>query len=747
MESQALSSEPKKHARRRLWSVVTAVCYVIFVLPLWYQSVRVPRAHLPYDEVRQLEDALAAKPLAAVLPSTVTVYVLCQGPGYRCIPDLELSAFAQHLGREVLREVGLQEHEAALVLRVMQDSPGSCLSSAWSPAPTLLASASASSAAAMQCLRLAGSPHLKKVLGMTGRDLDDWAARELRAQGQDRPGSYHVWLLPEPWMDASSPPFAEVGRQRSAAVHYPAVHGPASDEAVRLLARVVAAAFATHIGARPDPHTADLPLPLSATAQLHLSFSLANAHPSRYGNSNGGGGGGFTWSFAGFEAQYLGPVKEVLAPAARVTVSSQVLYFTPPGVNATWDPNLRSHVIPHSQLPLLASSSWPLDPGRTGLPASAAGGPYDGLPYDVAAMPAGLRQISVGEVMLQPVATSGGETAVAAARAAGAPRLLPPQGTESVPPAVLNLVLYAPPAAQRPLALLGADGTRLEHNAYRVDGWGMLQVLNQEPDSSAALTSVGTNQLQDFAVEMVAQLRGLLGLEQPRRRLLNMHAAAQQGAAQQGAAEGDNNASARVSVLSALTTGLAPWEVDALLRRRTARDIRAASAALVSLSRLLVRLPTLAVPPEVGRTVRRAVGVLRRAMEQAAEGRYLDASRSAQEAAGWAEAAFSDPSLSERQNVPETHHMGVYLPFCLPAAVPLVQVLVAEVKRLLRARGAAGRRRGARGEAGKEENVDPPSEPGQAGASGGGGAPSGAAGGSSVAVAGAGAEAAVSAAQ
>lgn len=66
---------------------------------------------------------------------------------------------------------------------------------------------------------------------------------------------------------------------------------------------------------------------------------------------------------------------------------------------------------------------------------------------------------------------------------------------------------------------------------------------------------------------MVAQLRGLLGLEQPRRRLLNMHAAAQQGAAQQGAAEGDNNASARVSVLSALTTGLAPWEVDALLRR------------------------------------------------------------------------------------------------------------------------------------------------------------------------------------
>ncbi len=43
----------------------------------------------------------------------------------------------------------------------------------------------------------------------------------------------------------------------------------------------------------------------------------------RYGNSKGGGGG-FTWSFAGFEAQYVGPIKEVLSPAARVTVSSQV---------------------------------------------------------------------------------------------------------------------------------------------------------------------------------------------------------------------------------------------------------------------------------------------------------------------------------------------------------------------------------------------------------------------------------------
>ncbi len=69
-----------------------------------------------------------------------------------------------------------------------------------------------------------------------------------------------------------------------------------------------------------------------------------------------------------------------------------------------------------------------------------------------------------------------------------------------------------------------------------------------------------------------------------------------------------------------------------------------------------------------------------------------------------------------------------------------LQVLVAEVKRVLRARGAASRRRGARAAAG-EEHADPPSEPVQGGASGSG-ASSCAAGGASAAVAGAGAGAA-----
>ncbi|PNH08111.1 hypothetical protein TSOC_005359 [Tetrabaena socialis] len=66
----------------------------------------------------------------------------------------------------------------------------------------------------------------------------------------------------------------------------------------------------------------------------------------------------------------------------------------------------------------------------------------------------------------------------------------------------------------------------------------------------------------------------------------------------------------------------------------------------------------------------------------------------AQEAHAWAEAAFGDPALSARTNVPDSHYLGVYLPFCLPAAVPLLQArqqaLFHEVRRRLRAAGGKG---------------------------------------------------------
>ncbi|PNG99020.1 hypothetical protein TSOC_015209, partial [Tetrabaena socialis] len=166
----------------------------------------------------------------------------------------------------------------------------------------------------------------------------------------------------------------------------------------------------------------------------------------------------------------------------------QVLYFTPARTNASWDQRRAAFVLPHSRLPEFVDAAWPLDPGRTGPPASAAttsgGGAAAAVPYDVAAAPAGSRMVAVGEAMLPPAALSGagGREAEEAAAAAALPRLLPPRAAESMPPAVLNFVLYAPQPRQRPLLLLGPGGEPAAANSFRVPGWGMLQVFNQVPE-------------------------------------------------------------------------------------------------------------------------------------------------------------------------------------------------------------------------------------------------------------------------
>ena len=159
---------------------------------------------------------------------------------------------------------------------------------------------------------------------------------------------------------------------------------------------------------------------------------------------------------------------------------TQVLYFTPARVNGSWDRQRAAFTVPHAALPFFADSAWRLDPGRTGLPASAAGGAAGGgaMPYDLAAVHAGDRSTAVGEVVLPPMPPphTPGRAAAEAAAAAALPRLLPPRAAASLPPAVLHFVLFAPPPGQRPLVLLGPDGQAAPANSFHVPGWGMLQV-------------------------------------------------------------------------------------------------------------------------------------------------------------------------------------------------------------------------------------------------------------------------------
>ncbi|KAG2447094.1 hypothetical protein HYH02_007843 [Chlamydomonas schloesseri] len=753
-------------SRRRLYAIGFLAAYVLAVLPIWYEAVRVPRAPLPHDDIQALEEEVAA-PLAGALASTVTVYVLCAGGTYPCFKYNELSPYAEAVGEEILRQLGKTSEQVPLVVRVVHDEKGACSTSSWdseglmarqrrssqrrdsgsgkkakagakggrvSNSGSYYDAAAAASSSYVGCLSLASSQQrLTGVLSAADRALDDLAAKELGGQG-DRPGHYVLFMLPDLWRLGGDLPLGAVGRRRFGVVRYPAGGLPSAPAAVRLVGLLAAPAFASHLGdpldeaalsaaraaAASDPAVAAqladeaLPLPVSPAAQLHLSFSLCNAHPSPHYPSHtlraaaqasgstakqdqdsgarppaaaSGSFAAFAWDFAAFEAQFVGPWKNALSAAARLTVSSQVLYFTPARVNGSWDPQRAAFTVPHASLPFFVDSSWRLDPSRTGLPASAAA---DGaVPYDLATIHSGDRSSAIGEVVLPPMppAHAPGRAVAEAAAAAALPRLLPPRAAGSLPPAVLHFVLFAPPPAQRPLLLLGPDGEAAPANSFHVPGWGMLQVLNQVPPSGAMMANVREDNMEEFAREALTQLRLLLGLAAARRRLIQhneLHAASSPAAST--TSKGSSNEDApppvgRIELLTDLRSGLAPWEADALLRRRTGADVAAAAATLGSLARLLRQVPTLALPPAAGALVRDAVAALRRALAAVEASNYMDASKAAQQARSWAEAAFSDPALSTRQNVPDTHLVGVYLPFCLPAAVPLLQALLHEIRR------------------------------------------------------------------
>jgi hypothetical protein len=69
-------------------------------------------------------------------------------------------------------------------------------------------------------------------------------------------------------------------------------------------------------------------------------------------------------------------------------------------------------------------------------------------------------------------------------------------------------------------------------------------------------------------------------------------------------------APARVQWLPAGRSGLSAWQVDALLRQRSAADVREASRVLAALSTLVLELPNLEMPDLIAEQVRstRAMG-------------------------------------------------------------------------------------------------------------------------------------------
>ncbi len=334
----------------------------------------------------------------------------------------------------------------------------------------------------------------------------------------------------------------------------------------------------------------------------------------------------------------------------------QVLYHTPARFEPTWHGIHNSYVLRHEQLPFWMDSDWDLGAGTpaTQLHSSAAAG---------------------------------------AAGAAGAN-----DSAALISTQLLHWVVFIPPARFTPLAILQADGTPSPTNSMWLPSWGGVVILNPDEHSSStgsnggtgaaeqqpSLQPLGDHSLSKVAGVVVSQLHALLGLPAELRYL---------GSSAQAAAGGSSGSA--VVHLPARTTGFADWQLDALMRQRTVADLSLAAKTLGSLSNIVQQLPNLEMPDLIGQQVQQAMAALGTAISLVEAGQYEGASWAAAQARSNAEAAFLHPAVLAQNNFPDSHKLGIYMPLFLPVSVPLLQGLVLELVRLLRARGLLPTRRSA----------------------------------------------------
>eukprot|EP00192_Tetraselmis_astigmatica_P007869 CAMPEP_0117698538 /NCGR_PEP_ID=MMETSP0804-20121206/29810_1 /TAXON_ID=1074897 /ORGANISM="Tetraselmis astigmatica, Strain CCMP880" /LENGTH=659 /DNA_ID=CAMNT_0005512851 /DNA_START=125 /DNA_END=2105 /DNA_ORIENTATION=- len=367
-----------------------------------------------------------------------------------------------------------------------------------------------------------------------------------------------------------------------------------------------------------SPQTPLVDSPLLEMGALKLLLTLCNAHPPS---------GSCRWDAAWMEHVALSPVAEALRPLGRVEIDSNVLQYTLPHMNGTWDESVHAFVLQPGHLSEFVDSEWNLMPDS----AVQAGGKGNGL---------------------------------------------------APPHSPLRLVVYVPAPAQRPLQILAGNGTKQEAElqSFSVSSWGGVILLNPEqgccsdshvdqhhmsPYLSSSLCQnhreLEVHELLDISKFCVTELRRALGL----LALQDM----------------DTQGEAEVGCVPGRRSGFADWEIDMLIRWQVERQTSAVGSTISSLARLVQSLPNLPIPSEVLLLVNEALSGLQGSRNASEAGDYHAAAEQARYARRAADKAFFHPSIMADQSYPVQHLVAMYMPYFLPITVPILQGVWNEVLR------------------------------------------------------------------
>ncbi|KAI5274900.1 hypothetical protein E4T47_02142 [Aureobasidium subglaciale] len=206
----------------------------------------------------------------------------------------------------------------------------------------------------------------------------------------------------------------------------------------------------------------------------------------------------------------------------------------------------------------------------------------------------------------------------------------------------INFVAYVPSPKQAPMLIEESGGT-----SWLIPQWGGVQILN--PSAGQENNTVLTKHDLEPVVRIFAeQLESLIGLPQSPPSL--------------------------------------PLRLSSLTRERAASLILSASSTLGALSRLTLKLTSIAIPHNVADSVQKTIHHLETACSHIHDGHYDSALDHARIAEAHAEQAFFEPSMVGQVYFPDEHKVAVYVPLLGPMAVPLVMAALKEIKKFKQAR-------------------------------------------------------------
>ncbi|KAJ1963232.1 GPI transamidase component [Dimargaris xerosporica] len=239
--------------------------------------------------------------------------------------------------------------------------------------------------------------------------------------------------------------------------------------------------------------------------------------------------------------------------------------------------------------------------------------------------------------------------------------------TETTYP-LLNFLTYVPSEPIAPLQLLAASGDPAPLSAFVIPRWGGVVVHNLPSSRTAATAAppkytLTADELAPVLRVFLSQLRQLLGITDPidaAQRELATHFA--------------------VAYDPRTTTGLTEWELVALLSKRSVRQVAEAVSTLHSFQQVITSMPNMVVLDTIRDKAVQSLHHLDAFTTHMAQGQLWAAYTDATQALSLAESAFFDPTILALLYFPDEHKYGVYMPLFVPALVPIVVLLLKELK-------------------------------------------------------------------